>query len=177
MARLRGGSEQTVSPLAAVVVGSAAGAVGTAAMDVLWYARYRRGGGAQGPFAWETAAGVDKWDQASTPGQVGRRIVEGFTQQELPDRWARSMTNVVHWVTGLAWGAQFGLLAGSTAKRRWTNGLIFGPVVWLAAYALLPLAKLYKPIWEYDTKTLAKDLSAHMVYGTATAATFTALAR
>jgi hypothetical protein len=39
------------------------------------------------------------------------------------------------------------------------------------------LAKLYKPIWEYDAKTLAKDLSAHFAYGLGTAATFRLLDR
>jgi len=34
---------------------------------------------------------------------------------------------------------------------------------------VLPAAKLYKPIWKYDAKTLAKDLSGHLVYGLATA--------
>lgn len=168
---------QKLSPVAAATLGAAAGTVGTAAMDAVWYARYRRGGGQQGPLAWETAEGVDKWDDASAPGQVGRRLVEGFTQQELPDQWARTMTNIVHWATGLAWGAQFGILAGSTRRRRGTLALLFGPLVWLASYVLMPLAKLYKPIWEYDTKTLAKDLGAHMVYGAATGATFAALTR
>jgi hypothetical protein len=34
---------------------------------------------------------------------------------------------------------------------------------------LLPLAKLYRPIWEYDVKVLAKDLGDHLVYGVSTA--------
>ena len=167
----------TISPVGAVTLGAAAGAVGTAAMDSLWFWRYRRDGGQQGAVAWETAEGVDKWYDASAPGQVGRRLVEGFTGRELPDRWARAMTNAVHWGTGLAWGAQFGLLAGSTKRRHWTLGLLLGPAVWLAAYVLLPFAKLYKPMWEYDAKTLAKDLSAHLVYGAATGASFAALTR
>jgi len=171
------GRAAKVSPVAAVILGAAAGAAGTAAMNGLWFARYRRGGGQQGPVAWETVEGVDKWDDTSAPGQVGRRIVEGFTQHELPDRGARTMTNVVHCATGLAWGAQFGIVAGSTVRRCWTLGLLFGPLVWLASYVLMPLAKLYKPIWEYDLNTLAKDLSAHMVYGAATGATFAALTR
>jgi hypothetical protein len=50
-------------------------------------------------------------------------------------------------------------------------------VVWLASYVVMPLAKLYRPIWEYDAKTLAKDLSAHVVYGATTGATFAALTR
>ena len=41
---------------------------------------------------------------------------------------------------------------------------------------MLPLAKLYKPIWEYDAKTLAKDWSGHLSYGTTTATTFSILA-
>ena len=170
-------STKTVSPLAAVLAGSTAGAVGTAAMDLVWFARYRRGGGQQRLWAWETGEGVDKWDDASAPGQVGRRLAEGFTERELPDRWARTTTNLVHWATGLAWGAQFGLLAGSTRRRSWRLGLLLGPIVWLAGYVLLPLAKLYKPIWEYDPETLARDLSAHVVYGAATGAAFAALTR
>jgi len=40
---------------------------------------------------------------------------------------------------------------------------------------VLPLAGLYKPIWEYDRHTLAKDLSAHLVYGLTTAVVFNRL--
>jgi hypothetical protein len=167
----------TINPVRAVVLGAVAGTVGTAAMDALWYARYRRGGGEQGPVAWESAEGVDKWDDAPAPGQVGRRILEGFTQRDLPDRWARTMTNAVHWATGAGWGAQFGIVAASSRRRPWLLGLLFAPLVWLGAYAVLPLAKLYKPIWEYDAKTLGKDLSAHLVYGVGTGAAFGALAR
>ena len=47
---------------------------------------------------------------------------------------------------------------------------------WLQSYAVLVPAKLYKPIWKYDIKTLWKDLSAHLVYGFTTATTFRALA-
>lgn len=164
------------SPVGGLARGVLAGAIGTAAMDLVWFYRYRRGGGEQGPLAWETGDGVNTWDQASAPGQVGRRLVEGFLQRELPDRWARPMTNIMHWTTGLAWGAQYGLAISSTKGQRWTWGLAFGPAVWLASYALLPAAKLYRPIWEYDAKTLSKDLSAHVVYGTATGVAFAALA-
>jgi hypothetical protein len=45
-------------------------------------------------------------------------------------------------------------------------------MVWGAGYVILPVAKLYKPIWEYDARTLADDLSAQLVYGLATAASF-----
>jgi hypothetical protein len=44
--------------------------------------------------------------------------------------------------------------------------------VWLQSYAVLVPAKLYKPMWEYDAKTLWEDLSAHLVYGLTTATAF-----
>ena len=40
---------------------------------------------------------------------------------------------------------------------------------------MLPLAKVYEPIWKYDAPTLGKDLSAHLVYGLATGAAFAGL--
>jgi hypothetical protein len=36
---------------------------------------------------------------------------------------------------------------------------------------------VYEPIWKYDLRTLAKDLSAHLVFGVATAAAFRVLDR
>jgi hypothetical protein len=42
---------------------------------------------------------------------------------------------------------------------------------------VLPKAGVYKPIWDYDPKTLWKDLSAHLAYGTGTATTFAVLTR
>jgi hypothetical protein len=55
-------------------------------------------------------------------------------------------------------------------------GVPFGAFVFATDYAVLPLGGFYKPIWEYDLKTLWDDLSAHLVFGTATAATFALLA-
>jgi hypothetical protein len=41
---------------------------------------------------------------------------------------------------------------------------------------VLPLLGVYEPIWKYDLGTLEQDLSAHLVFGTATAAAFGVLA-
>ena len=57
------------------------------------------------------------------------------------------------------------------------DGLPFGAGVWGSGYVVLPAMKLYEPIWKYDVKTLANDLSAHLVYGVATAAGMQALNR
>jgi hypothetical protein len=42
-----------MTPLRAVAQGMLAGVVGTAAMDLLWFYRYERGGGSSGLLKWE----------------------------------------------------------------------------------------------------------------------------
>jgi hypothetical protein len=159
----------TATPLAAVARGLLAGAAGTAAMDALWFARYRRGDGASSPLAWEFSADIPEWEQAPAPAQVGKRLVEGLFQVQLPARRAGLMNNVTHWGYGMLAGLQYGVVAGSLRAPRILYGLPFGATVWAAGYVVLPAAKLYQPIWEYDRKTLAKDLSAHLVFGLGTA--------
>jgi hypothetical protein len=159
------------------VLGALSGAAGTVAMDVLLYTRYRRSGGKESVGKWEFADGVTNWDQASAPGQLGRKVEQLVTRRPPPDSWARSTTNIVHWATGAGWGLQYALLAGRTTRHRWLLSALLGPAVWLAGYVVLPLAKVYKPIWKYDARTLRDDLSAHVVYGIVTATTFDVLTR
>ena len=149
-----------------------AGAAGTVAMDLLQYRRYRHDGGPQPLTEWEFSAGLGDWDAAPAPAHVGKRVVEGVFQVTLDPRWARLTNNVMHWGYGLAWGAQYGLVAGSARSLRHRYDLVLGPVVFASGYVVLPLAKLYKPIWEYDGPTLVKDLSAHLLYGVVTAEVF-----
>jgi hypothetical protein len=141
-------------------------------MDVLWFYRYKRGGGESGFLDWEFSAGLDDWSKAPAPAQVGKRLFEGFFQRELSHRWVALTNNVMHWAYGLSWGAMYGLVAGTVCPPPLRAGLAFGATVWAADYIALPLAKLYKPMWEYDLPTLARDLSAHLVYGVATALAF-----
>jgi hypothetical protein len=160
---------RAMTPLGAVARGLVAGAVGTAAMDALLFARYHRDGGDSGFEAWESSAGLDSWDQAPAPAQVGKRLVEGLFRRELAPERARLVNNVTHWAYGVLGGVQYGLVAGSLKAPRVRYGVPFGASVWAAGYVILPAAKLYKPIWEYDRMTLAKDLTAHLVYGLSTA--------
>jgi hypothetical protein len=166
-----------MTPVGAVLAGLLAGAAGTAIMDGVWYARYRRDGGTSGFADWETAAGLDGFQDAPAPAQLGKRVAEGLLQRELKPRTARLMTNVVHWGYGLAWGAAYGIVAGSTRRPKAAYGLVFGLVVWSTDYVVLPPTGIYKPIWQYDAKTLWKDASAHLAFGVGTAATFKLLAR
>jgi len=169
--------QPTMTPLGAVARGVVAGAVGTAAMDALLFARYRGDGGDSGFEAWESSAGLDSWDQAPAPAQVGKRLVEGLFGRELAPDHARLVNNVTHWAYGVLGGVQYGLVAGSLKAPRVRYGLPFGATVWAAGYVILPAAKLYKPIWEYDRMTLAKDLTAHLVYGLGTATALGLLTR
>jgi len=162
----------TMTPLGAVVRGSLAAAVGTTAMDWLWYRRYRRGGGTARFADWESSAGIADWESAGTPAQIGRRIAEGVLQIELPPESARLVNNVVHWAYGLGWGAVYGIVAGSLREPRAAHGVLFGTGVFAGDYVVLPLAKLYKPLLEYDPRTVWEDYSAHLVFGVGTAAAF-----
>lgn len=166
-----------MTPLGAVIKGLIAGTIGTAIFDLFWYGRYRKGGGEQKLTDWEFSAGLDDWEKAGAPAQVGKRMYEGMLQRELKSEKAALTNNVVHWGNGIAWGAGYGLLAGSTKRRSVVAGLPFGAGVWAFGYAALAPMGLYKPMWEYDTKTLWKDLSAHLVYGVATAGAFRLLDR
>lgn len=157
--------------------GILAGAGGTAALDLLQYARYRRGGGKETLQRWEFAAGVLSWDEVSAPGQLGRKALRLATGDDPPEEWARPTTNIVHWATGIGWGLLYGVSAGTTSRPSLARALALGPVVWLSSYVVLPLAKVYKPIWNYDARTLADDLSGHLVYGSVVSAVFRALAR
>ena len=81
----------------------------------------------------------------------------------------------MHWGYGIANGGLYSLVAGSLPERRIRYGLPFGASVRAGDYVILPAAKLYEPIWKYDSKTLANDLRAHLVYGLGTAAAMRAL--
>jgi hypothetical protein len=164
------------SPLKVVALGALAGAAGTAAMDLLWYARYKSEGGTDGFADWEFSANLKDWDQASAPALLGKRVFEGVFQRPLAPERAALTNNVVHWSTGLGWGAAYGVVAGSAPVAKTRFGPVFGFAVWATSYVILPLAKLYKPIWEYDAETLGKDLSAHLVFGSTTASVFRILA-
>lgn len=164
-----------LTPLGAVVRGALAGAAGTVAMDLVLYARYRSGGGRDGFASWELSSSTLTWDEAAAPAQVGKRVLEGFLQRDLPESWAGPVNNVVHWAYGIGWGEVYGLVAGSRHEPGLWWGLSLGAVVWASGYVVLPLAKLYKPIWEYDATTLARDLGAHLAFGAVTAAAFRSL--
>jgi hypothetical protein len=160
-----------ITPLATVVGGLLAGVVGTVCLDTVGYLWRRRAGIETSPLKWEFGP-IDGWENAPDPGKVAKREIEAFTQRELPDSWAWPVSTAMHWGYGSSAAALYGILAGSLRKPSPLYGLPFGAAVWAAGYVVLPEAGIYKPIWEYDAKTLAKDLSGHLAYGAGTGAAF-----
>ena len=76
----------------------------------------------------------------------------------------------------MLWGAAYGIVVGSTRKPRTMYGLLFGPLVWSTAYVALPPTGIYKPMREYDAKTLWKDASAHLTFGLGTSVAYRIMA-
>lgn len=170
------------NPLGPVAAGALAGAAGTLAMDLLWYRRYRRQGGDPGFKAWEFSTGTKGFDEAGAPAQVGRKVLNATVHREpAPDK-AGLVADIVHWSTGVQWGAALGLIGAMLSRRSGrpvpllgAAGPLLGSAAFAAAYTVLPRLGVYKPISQYDRETLTKDYTAHLVYGAATGAAYTAL--
>lgn len=162
-------------PVGRVARGMVAGLVGTLAMDLLWWSRYRRGGGEDGFADWEFATGTSSFEEASAPAQVGRKAA-ALVNIDLPDELAATTTNVVHWLTGAGYGMGHGLV-NDGRRPALAAGLVTGAGAFANSYATLGTIGVYEPIWEYDTTTLARDLSAHLLFGAATGLAYAALSR
>lgn len=140
-------------------------------MDLVPFARYKRGGGQERLLNWELSVGLKDWDQAPAPAHIGRRISGGVFQHQLPSEWAALTSNLTHRGYRVVWGGLFGLMEGSLHARRIRHGLALDATVWTARYMVLPLARLYRSISAYAAKVLAKDFADHLVYGLGAAST------
>src|SRR3954462_15593766 len=146
--------------------GLVAGAAGTVAMDLLWFKRQRDEGSTSSFADWELGKGIASFDEAPAPAQVGR-IAARAVKVELPDSTAALTNNVVHWSTGVTWGVAAAALRPVPGIGALRAGFIAAIGAGTTSYTLLPKIGVYKPIPQYDPKTLWKDLTAHLVFGTA----------
>lgn len=158
-----------------VTAGVVAGAVGTLAMDLTWYWRYRSGGGDQGFVRWETSEGTTGYEEAPAPARTAKAVAD-MAGIALPDATARTMNNVVHWLTGLSWGGAHGTISAAAGASNPSIGLATAITAWATSYAVLPKLGIYEQMSEYDTDTLWKDLSAHLIFGAALGLTYRILA-
>lgn len=152
------------TPLAALLQGLAAGAIGNAVFT-----------------AYQAATGMIEheehpkdWSEAPAPAQVGERVVEGVFDHQVPLEQASLLTNVVHWLYGSSWGAVYGVIEES-ARQPLVSGFALTSAVMASDYTLLPAMHLYEPPWRYPPKTLAKDFGNHLVHGLAIAAAYRGL--
>jgi uncharacterized protein DUF1440 len=149
------------TPLGAVGRGLAAGAVGTAAMTAAQSAYMKARGK----------------EPSSTPAEVGRRIVEGVLQREVPEERLGLLNNAMHWLYGTSWGAVYGLLHASRRAGVVRDGAAFFALVWGASLVHLPAMHLAPPVWEYPREELASDVGFHVVYAIGVATAYEVLDR
>ncbi|MEN3282746.1 MAG: hypothetical protein V7607_3886 [Solirubrobacteraceae bacterium] len=149
------------APLGALARGLLAGAAGTAAMTAA-QTLYLKARGEE---------------PSTTPAEVGRRIVEGVLQREVPEERIGLLNNAMHWLYGTSWGAAYGLAQSSRRSRGACDGPVFGAIVWSASLVHLPAMRLAPPVWEYPPDQLASDVAFHLVYGIGAGAAFALLDR
>ena len=161
------------SVLGAVGAGLVAGAAGTAVMTAYQELVGRlRGRSALAAQMKEPPT----WADAPAPAQVARKVA-GVFHQRVTKKQVPALTTAIHWSYGTMLGAAYGLAQTSLRSRPVAHGAAFGTAVWLGAYAVLSPLAIYEPIWRYPPKTLAVDLSYHLVYGLGVAGAYESLRR
>ncbi len=154
-------SRSRTSPLGAVIKGLIAGAIGTGVMTAYQLAAAKAMGSGS----------------SNVPGEVGKRVIEGVLQRSVSDEEKEKLTNPVHALYGISWGALYGIVQESLRPSSSKHGLAFGTTVWGASLVQLPAMGLAPPVWEMSPQTIALDLSYHLVYGLGVAAGYTAIDR
>jgi uncharacterized membrane protein YagU involved in acid resistance len=152
--------------------GLIAGVAGTTVMTALQEASLRlKQHALVGTKHEEEAEAVDPWTRAPAPAQLLQRAVTKATGVA-PDPVAIPLyTNVMHWGYGIGLGVVYAVAAKKLRAKPTTAvaGAAFGMGVWAQSYATLVPLGLYRWPWHYSAKTIAKDVSYHLAYGTGTA--------
>ncbi|MFO7179103.1 MAG: hypothetical protein DIU78_010420 [Pseudomonadota bacterium] len=156
-----------VSPLGALLAGTAAGAFGAWVMDLFFSATKKIA-----PQLPENVFSPPELQQ-EREGQtetVARRVVEHLAQRGPLEDTARA-GEIVHYVYGATWAGLYGLVAAtSRPARSLPGGLAFGTIVWAISEGLvLPLFRLAPWPRASLLRNHAYSLASHLVYGAATA--------
>jgi len=154
-----------------LMTGAVAGAVGTLAMDIVWYRRYHSNGATETFGPWETSRGTENFEDAPAPARTAKAVAD-MVGIDLPDSSARLLNNVVHWATGIGWGKAHGVAATIVGTATPILGPITAVTAWATSYAVLPKLGVYRPIGEYDRVVLWQDLSAHLAFGAVLGVTY-----
>lgn len=121
----------------------------------------------------------DPWSHAPAPAQVAKKMLETVFHQEVHADRIKLLTNLTHWGYGTALGVMYGLIGRKLTPGRSpaVKGPLYGTGAWASSYAMLVPMGLYEPPWHYPAKTIAKDLSYHLVYGLGCAAGYRFLSK
>ena len=165
------GRRRSPTPLGALFRGLLAGGSGTAAMTA--YQELVQSSQDRGPST-EPQSDAERWQHAPAPAQVAKRILEGIFHEDVSAAHIPLLTNAMHWLYGTSLGALYGLVQGTIRANPLAAGLAFGGGAWALSYAQLVPMGIYEPPWRYPPKTLAVDLSYHLVYGVGVAGTYAA---
>jgi hypothetical protein len=167
--------KKELSPVGAVALGVGAGVIGTGFMTA-WQETVAKLKRSTTP-KHMSDNGDDPWANAPAPAQIGRLLVRTVLKSDVPPERIPLFTNAVHWAFGTLMGGAYGLLERKVDGKTKLGGPLFGLGVWAQSYATLVPLGLYKPPWKYPAKSIAKDVSYHLVYGTGTAAGYGLLRR
>jgi len=173
-----------------VLIGVAAGAVGTAVMDQYFRAASKvqealagddaggDGDGGGGRLDDISITSIERREDENATTTLARAAHERVTGEEPSDTRKQRLGTAVHWGMGLSMGALYGLLRGRRDGSDVGGGLVFGAGVWAAADELMvPLLGLSKGPTAHSAEEHLQGLSAHLVYGATTALAAQSIAR
>lgn len=162
--------------LSVIARGILAGATGTAAMTAHQEIRQRLAPRHEQPQSPEQPSRekgeADPWQSAPAPAQVGKRLIEGLLGRPVPAEAIPTLTQVMHWSYGSAWGGAYAIARQTARGRSRTLGPLFGLGVWAASYVQLVPIGIYEPPWSYPLSSIADEIGYHLTYGATVAASY-----
>lgn len=179
MTNRRAAENNQSSVLKGLAAGTVAGLVASWTMEefqVLWVKAARakkdsHGNGADGSSSTNKADRPHSRREAQEPSTVkaAEMISEKVLGRKLAKDQKKFAGNAVHYTTGGASGAVYGVAAELAPEVTVGAGLPFGTAVWLAIdEGAVPLLGLSKGPTEYPLSTHVYALASHFVYGLTT---------
>lgn len=148
------------NPLREILIGAAAGVAGAFVMDqfqTLW-SKYGKQIGLPGGSRQE---GVQ-----SAPEKVADEASVALTGERLPAEQREAAERTVHYATGAALGAAYGVIASSVRGSTLGSGLPLGAAAFfLLDQGLVPQAGLGYPAGRNDKDDKTYSLVSHLVFG------------
>jgi uncharacterized membrane protein YagU involved in acid resistance len=112
-------------------------------------------------------------EDAAPPTVLAAERAADAAGASIPEHRLGTAARAVHYATGAAFGALYGVVAPRLGAPALLAGPLYGAAVWLLGdEALVPALGLSKEPWKYPASTHAKALATHVVYGAATGAGF-----